>query len=71
MKTVSVGYAYPTSPHAKTYGFYNEGCYVVEIDDDRGKHTISGYANFAEAKTVAGETGLPFHKYSIMKDPAA
>lgn len=69
MKTVSVGYAYPTSPHAKSYGFYKQGCYIVEIDDDKGTHTISGHANFAEAKKEADKTGLPFHKYSIVKDP--
>ena len=67
MKTVSIGYSYPTSPNAKTYGFYNGGCYVVELDDNNGKHTIGGYSSFEEAKKVADETSLPYHKYSIVK----
>ncbi len=65
LKTVSIGYAYPTSPHAKSFGFYNDGCYIVEIDDEDGTHAISGHASFAEAKTEADKTKLPYHKYSI------
>ncbi len=66
MKTVSVGYAFPTSTHAENFGFEKEGCYVVEIYGPLGNEgALSGHGTLEEAKTEARKTNLPFNKYSL------
>ena len=68
MKTVAVEYAYPSSPHSETYGYYHTGCYVVSIDDELGTHYISAHPSQNEAVYEAEKTGLPFHKYSLGRE---
>lgn len=51
-----IGYAYATSQHAKECGFYNDGCYTVEVFVPCGyikmstvEPVITGFESYREA----------------------
>lgn len=67
MKTKAISYAYPTSPHAKRFGFPN-GCYVVEtIEAIKVPEAVAAFATFDEAKRHADPIDLPWNRYTLVK----
>ena len=52
----SICWSYPTSINAKRYGFYNTGCWTVELIDSRGYNlpkSVKGFAKLNDAKEYA------------------
>jgi hypothetical protein len=49
----SVEYSYPTSDNAKRFGFYQTGCYTVEIKTLTRSKAVAGFAKIEEAKAYA------------------
>ena len=68
-KTVSVGYAYPTSPAAEQFGFGNRECWVVTTITRNPcpspPEYLAGFANLEDAKRHASTLGLPFEDSSL------
>lgn len=52
--TKRVDYAYPTSSYATKFGFYNTGCYVVEVCVGiRPGKAVAAFATLTEARAHA------------------
>lgn len=67
----SIEYSYPTSTNAKKFGFYNDGCYTVELHDAVRQSTpkaIKGFKTKAEAaifaETLPNEWSALYLKYN-------
>lgn len=68
MKTKQISYAYATSPYAKQYGCYNDGCFVVEIINTKSTQAIGGgFKTVEEAKVLADTLDYPYNRYSLRK----
>lgn len=71
----TVAYAYPSSPYARQYGFYKEGCYVVErintSADGQQMSSIglSGHATEQEAVEAAALNPLPWLPMTVRHNP--
>jgi len=62
----ALAYAYPTSEDAKAFGFYQEGCYTVEvIEDGRPPVAVAGFRDKAGAFHQALRIDLPWSRLSI------
>jgi hypothetical protein len=59
MKTITVSFAYPTSPDAVAYGLANDGAWMFERDNGDGRppmlDVISGTMSRADARRYAAQ----------------
>ena len=59
MKRYEIAYAYPTSPTAKKFGKYNEGCYVLRIiETGESDIDVSAHDTLDECATAGVNTKL-------------
>lgn len=68
VKTVvekEIGYSYPSSPNAVSFGFDKTGCYHISLEDELGSMTIAAYATREQAKTACDLRPEPYSKYSL------
>ena len=66
MNYKNVDFAYPTSDHAKEFGFYKSGCYIFQTATlESGHKTHGGFATADEAAKLGDQfPELPWHRYS-------
>ena len=66
-----ISWSYPTSPNARTFGFYKTGCYSVAMVNIASEFHLAGFATFAEAKAHADSMPYPYSHYSVTEPIAA
>ena len=75
MKQKEITYCYPTSTNAKRFGFYNTGCYAVEIVEGcQPPRAVAGFATITQAAAHAEQLPEPWnigHKSDFRTEPTA
>lgn len=56
-----VEFSYPTSPNAKRFGFYHNGCWTVEVECGIGREIIQGFETQQAAIDYANELVLDWY----------
>jgi hypothetical protein len=58
----TIDYAYPTSTSAKKFGFYNTGCYVVQLwDGIKPPKALAGFGTKHDAVKFAETLPNEYH----------
>lgn len=61
---VIVDFAYPSSPHARRFGYERHGCYIVkQYDIAKLDKILSVHSTLLGARNAALATGLPLHPF--------
>lgn len=60
-----IEWSYPSSTNAKTFGFYDQGCYTVsKTDNIKPPKGLAGFATIEQARAYAETLGLPKSQFS-------